>query len=107
MDQLHKNDGDQCICQFVHKTPSVEGGGPARSLMDILREKRKSADSQRKHASIENERQRVLEILREGPATTREISERLDLIPSRVRLRVHQLGCVQDNTGRWGLTENL
>lgn len=68
--------------------------------------KRRRAATEKRRAAIEKERSLVRDILRTRPATTREIAQELNLTPEMVRLRVHQVGGVRDNTGRWQLAEN-
>jgi len=83
------------------------------SLMAVLKamraaddHKRRRAATEKRRAAIEKERSLVRDILRTRPATTREIAQELNLTPEMVRLRVHQVGGVRDNTGRWQLAEN-
>ena len=78
--------------------------------MSVLKEmraaddrKRRRAATEKRRAAIEKERSRVRDLLRAGPTSTSEIAQKLNLTPDRVRLRMHQLGGVRDNTGRWKL----
>ncbi len=68
--------------------------------------KRRRAATEKRHAAIEKERSLVRDILLAKPSTTTEIVQKSNLEPDRIRLRIHQLGGVRDDTGRWWLAEN-
>ncbi|RJE46812.1 hypothetical protein A7K50_12365 [Dehalobacter sp. MCB1] len=68
--------------------------------------KRRRAATEKRRAAIEKERSLICSILLAKPSTTREIAQELNLTPEMVRLRVHQVGGVKDNIGRWQLAEN-
>lgn len=76
--------------------------------MDLNRfqAKRKQEDARQRAVRAQERESReiaaIMEILKAGPATTREIAAQVEgITQDRARVRLHQLHAVRDYMGRW------